>query len=44
MVLMRFRCQASADEFFQAFNGLPYNSLEPEDTCSLVYISKVETW
>lgn len=43
MVLMRFRCQASADEFYQAFNGLPYNSLEPEDTCSLVYISKVET-
>ncbi len=42
MVLLRFRCQAAADEFYQAFNGLPYNSLEPE-VCSLVYISKVET-
>ena len=42
MVLLRFRDQASADEFYQAFNGLQYNSLEPE-TCSLVYISKVET-
>jgi BRCA1-associated protein len=42
MVLMRFRCQAAADEFYQAFNGLPYNTLEAE-VCSLVYISKVET-
>eukprot|EP00093_Oithona_nana_P009200 09200.XXX_438849_437117_1 [CDS] Oithona nana genome sequencing. len=42
MVLLRFRCQAAADEFYQAFNGLPYNSFEPE-VCSLVYISKVET-
>ena len=42
MVLLRFRCQDSADEFYQAFNGVPYNSLEPE-TCTLVYISKVET-
>jgi len=42
MVLLRFRCQESADEFYQAFNGTPYNFLEPEK-CSLVYISKVET-
>ena len=42
MVLLRFRCQEAADEFYQAFNGMPYNSLEPEK-CSLVYISKVET-
>ena len=42
MVLLRFRCQAAADEFYQAFNGLPYNSFESE-VCSLVYISKVET-
>ena len=42
MVLLRFRCQAAADEFYQAFNGLPYNSFESE-ICSLVYISKVET-
>ena len=42
MVLLRFRCQEAADEFYQAFNGMPYNSLE-EEKCSLVYISKVET-
>lgn len=42
MVLLRFRCQAAADEFYQAFNGLPYNSFESE-VCSLIYISKVET-
>ena len=42
MVLLRFRCQESADEFYRAFNGTPYNFLEPEK-CSLVYISKVET-
>ena len=42
MVLLRFRCQESADEFYQAFNGQPYNFLEPEK-CSLLYISKVET-
>jgi len=42
MVLMRFRCQEAADEFYHAFNGAPYNSFEPE-VCSLVYISKVET-
>lgn len=42
MVLLRFRCQESADEFYQAFNGTPYNFLEPEK-CSLLYISKVET-
>ena len=40
MVLLRFRCQAAADEFYTTFNGVPYNSLE-EDACSLVYISKV---
>ena len=42
MVLLRFRCQEAADEFFQAFNGQRFNSLE-EDVCSLVYVSKVET-
>ena len=42
MVLLRFRDQNSADEFYRAFNGLPFNSLEPE-LCSLAYVSKVET-
>ena len=42
MVLLRFRCQSSADEFYQAFNGVPYNSFEPE-VCSLAYVSKVDS-
>ncbi len=42
MVLLRFRCQEAADEFYQAFNGVPFNSFE-EDVCTLVYVSKVET-
>ena len=42
MVLLRFRCQEAADEFYQAFNGALYNNIEPE-VCSLIYISKVET-
>jgi len=42
MVLLRFQDQSSADEFYRAFNGLPFNSLEPE-VCSLAYVSKVET-
>ncbi|TRY74564.1 hypothetical protein TCAL_09740, partial [Tigriopus californicus] len=42
MVLLRFKCQEPADEFFQAFNGARFNSIE-EDVCSLVYVSKVET-
>ncbi len=42
MVLLRFRCQEAADEFYRAFNGQRFNSLE-SDVCSLVYVSKVET-
>lgn len=42
MVLLRFKCQEAADEFFQVFNGARFNSIE-EDVCSLVYVSKVET-
>ena len=42
MTLLRFRCQEAADEFYQAFNGQRFNSLE-SDVCSLVYVSKVET-
>ena len=42
MVLLRFKCQEAADEFYKAFNGVRFNSFE-EDVCSLVYVSKVET-
>ena len=42
VLFYRFQDQSSADEFYRAFNGLPFNSLEPE-VCSLAYVSKVET-
>lgn len=42
MVLVRFRNQRSADEFYKNFNGIPFNSIEPE-TCHLVYVERVET-
>lgn len=42
MVLLKFRSPASAAEFYSAYNGLPYNSLEPE-LCSLLPVSWVET-
>ena len=33
--------QTAADEFYRNFNGVSYNSLEPE-TCRLVYVSRVD--
>ena len=33
--------QVAADEFYRNFNGVAYNSLEPE-TCHLVYVSRVD--
>merc|ERR1719341_501087 len=41
MVLVKFRCQAAAKEFLSAYNGLPYNNLEPE-VCSVLPVSWVE--
>lgn len=42
MVLIKFRNQRSADEFYNNFNGMAYNTIEPE-VCHLVYVAKVET-
>lgn len=42
MVLVKFRCQEAADEFYKAFNGVRFNSIEQE-VCHLVYVAKVET-
>ncbi|OQR67672.1 BRCA1-associated protein-like [Tropilaelaps mercedesae] len=41
MVLLRFRSQKATDEFYEGFNGKPFNSIEG-DICHLVYIAKVE--
>ncbi|KAJ9588922.1 hypothetical protein L9F63_017800, partial [Diploptera punctata] len=42
MALLTFRTQSSASEFYSTFNGVPYNSLEPDCCCHLVFVSKVE--
>lgn len=42
MVLIKFRRQEEADEFYKAFNGIRFNSIEQE-VCHLVYIARVET-
>lgn len=42
MVLVKFRSQKAADDFYKTFNGAAYNSIEPE-LCHLVYVEKVET-
>ena len=41
MALIKFDTQASADEFFTNFNGVQFNSIEPE-ICKLVYVEKIE--
>lgn len=42
MVLIKFKNQKSADEFYENFNGMRFNSIEPE-ICHLVYVAKVES-
>ncbi|XP_038059947.1 BRCA1-associated protein-like [Patiria miniata] len=41
MVLIKFKQQKDADEFYAEFNGKPYNSIE-SSVCYLVYVSRVE--
>ena len=41
MVLLKFKDRQSATEFHSAYNGLPYNSLEPE-VCCVLPVSKVD--
>ncbi|XP_014615924.1 PREDICTED: BRCA1-associated protein [Polistes canadensis] len=42
MALITFRSSSAASEFYGTFNGAPYNSLEPDVVCHLVFVSKVE--
>ncbi|XP_026287588.1 BRCA1-associated protein [Frankliniella occidentalis] len=42
MVLITFRTQQAAAEFYKSYNGVPYNTLEPDVCCHLVFVSKVE--
>ena len=42
MALIKFRNQKSSDEFYNNFNEISFNSIEPE-ICHLVYVAKLET-
>ncbi|KAF5284146.1 hypothetical protein FQR65_LT00146 [Abscondita terminalis] len=42
MALLIFRSYMSAKEFYETFNGVPFNSLEPDTTCRIVWVSRVE--
>ncbi|KAK4878245.1 hypothetical protein RN001_010751 [Aquatica leii] len=42
MALLTFRNYSSATEFYETFNGVPFNSLEPDALCRIVWVSQVE--
>ncbi|XP_030374054.1 BRCA1-associated protein [Scaptodrosophila lebanonensis] len=42
MVLLEFRTNESALEFYNSFNGAAYNTLEPDSICHAVWVSSVE--
>lgn len=42
MVLIRFREQVAAVEFYNSYHGKQFNSIEPE-VCHLVYVERVDT-
>lgn len=42
MALITFRSSSAASEFYETFNGAPYNSLEPDVVCHMVFVSRVE--
>ncbi|EDW83797.1 uncharacterized protein Dwil_GK13486 [Drosophila willistoni] len=42
MVLLEFRSNDSALEFYKSYNGIAYNSLEPDSLCHAVWVSAVE--
>ncbi|XP_053206578.1 BRCA1-associated protein-like [Panonychus citri] len=43
MALIKFSDEKSSDEFYKNFNGVQFNSIEPE-ICHLAYVAKVETF
>lgn len=42
-VLLQFRLPETAKEFYQNYDGKPFNSLE-ENICKLLYVTRVETF
>lgn len=43
MALITFRSSEAILMFYKNFNGIPFNTLEPEGCCHLVFVSKVES-
>jgi BRCA1-associated protein len=41
MVILDFRTVDDAYEFYKTFNGVPYNSLEPEQLCHALWVSGI---
>lgn len=41
MVLLDFRTVEAAYEFYQTYNGAPYNSLEPDQLCHALWVSAI---
>ena len=42
MALLKFQSEENAHEFYDMFNGQPFNTLEPE-VCHLVFVCRVES-
>jgi len=42
MTLLKFKNQTLADEFYNTYNSMPYNSIE-DHLCQLAYVAKVES-
>lgn len=41
MVLLDFRSVEAAYEFYETYNGAPYNSLEPDQLCHALWVSAI---
>ncbi|XP_055381060.1 BRCA1-associated protein [Condylostylus longicornis] len=42
MVILEFRSNKSALEFYKTYNGAAYNSIEPDSVCHAVWVSNIE--
>ncbi|XP_036326213.1 BRCA1-associated protein isoform X2 [Rhagoletis pomonella] len=42
MVILEFRSNTAALEFYQSYNGAAYNLLEPDSLCHAVWVSEIE--
>lgn len=41
MVLIRFRDAKDAEDFHKMFNGQPFNAMDPQEICQVVYITSL---